>query len=457
MVRFDAHAPGTSSERWATDPRLLGLPDLELDDVNQLVVVAAHPDDETLAAGGLIATCSQRGIPVQVVVVTDGGGSHPRSSTHTVERLRDLRDAELRSAVRRLAPEAGIVQLGLPDGGIEHEPDRLRAALDDLFSRVDAGALVVSTWAGDGHRDHRLVGEAVEAAASRLGLRSLGFPLWFWHWAEPDDAPWADSVSLRLGDVAAERKRLAVSEYRSQTEPLSSLPEDRRVLEPGVLEHFRRADEVFVTHRDASAAADATGAMPADYFERLYARRDDPWRFEERWYESRKRALTLGMLSRERYRTVLELGCSIGVLTEQLAARADRVLGLDISQRAVEIARARLGGSDGVELRQADVTRGLPDGPFDLIVVSEIGYYLDTAALDALIDRITSSAAPDADILVCHWRHPVADYRLTGDQVHARVLDRLPTPRLAAYLDDDVAIDLYSGDVASVARRTGLA
>ena len=137
-----------------------------------------------------------------------------------------------------------------------------------------------------------------------------------------------------------------------------------------------------------------TDTLPGGYFDALYARHDDPWGFETRWYERRKRAITLASLPEERYATVLEIGCSIGVLTEQLAARCASILAVDISQQAVDRARARLRQQGHVTVERADVGRRFPERHFDLVMLSEVGYYFDPDSLDTLLERIENPGGP---------------------------------------------------------------
>ncbi len=115
--------------------------------------------------------------------------------------------------------------------------------------------------------------------------------------------------------------------------------------------------------------------LPADYFAKMYAAQSDPWDFESRWYEQRKYALSAAMLPKPRYRRAFEPGCSIGVLTEKLAERCDSVLATDIVPAALESARARLTGRDA-EFRLWALGDDWPDETFDLVVISEVGYYL---------------------------------------------------------------------------------
>jgi len=200
----------------------------------------------------------------------------------------------------------------------------------------------------------------------------------------------------------------------------------------------------------------ADSGLPREYFEDLYERRDDPWRFATRWYEERKRAMTLGVLPRRRYASVLELGCSTGLITEQLAARADAVLALDISQGAVDIARNGLRHLDNVRVERADVRDGLPPGSFDLILVSEVAYYLAQHEVVALAAEIRSRLAPSAEVVLCHWRWPVDDYPLSGDDAHIILRSGLALDRIVRHEEQDLLLEVLSSDRRSVATREGL-
>jgi SAM-dependent methyltransferase len=192
--------------------------------------------------------------------------------------------------------------------------------------------------------------------------------------------------------------------------------------------------------------------LASAYFDAVYARHDDPWRYRDRWYEERKRDATVAALIRRRYRRALEVGCSIGLLTERLAERSDDLLAVDIAESAVDQARARLGDRARVERR--DVVAGFPAGPFDLVVLSEVGYYFGDA-LDDVLAAARDALAADGELLACHWRHPVADYPLSGDAVHAR-LPELGLTRLVRHEEEDFLLEVWSRESDSVARREGL-
>ncbi len=156
------------------------------------------------------------------------------------------------------------------------------------------------------------------------------------------------------------------------------------------------------------------GNFDAHYFDTLYQKDPDPWHFRSSAYEKSKYAETLRALPREHYRHALELGCSIGEFTRRLAARADRVTGVDTSLVALDEARHACAGLDNVELIQAQLPDGDWERPFDLIVLSEILYYLDIAGVERLACRL-KDCAPQADMVLVHWTGET-NYPLGGDE-----------------------------------------
>jgi len=201
-------------------------------------------------------------------------------------------------------------------------------------------------------------------------------------------------------------------------------------------------------------------AMSADYFDQMYAAADDPWGFTTRWYEQRKYALTLAMLPEQRYASALELGCSIGVLTEQLAARCDELLAVDVAAAAVAAAACRVAGRPQVSVAQRAVPAGWPAGDFDLIVASEFLYYFGGDGLREVLELCRGALRPGGTLLAVHWRHPVAEYPRTGDSVH-QALAALPgLARLAEHREPDFLAEVFQrrdGPAVSVAQATGLA
>lgn len=162
----------------------------------------------------------------------------------------------------------------------------------------------------------------------------------------------------------------------------------------------------------------ADRSLAPDYFDRVYAAKADPWDFETSVYEADKYTETLAALPRPRYRRALEIGCSIGVLTEQLAERCERLLAVDVSEVALDIARRRCAGLPQVEFARMQIPAAYPDGLFDLVLLSEVGYYWSAADLKRAHDAIVASLEPGGELLLVHWTPPVHDYPLTGDDVH---------------------------------------
>ena len=197
--------------------------------------------------------------------------------------------------------------------------------------------------------------------------------------------------------------------------------------------------------------------LPPSYFADMYAGAEDPWGFRTRWYEQRKRDVTLAALTRPHYRRAFEPGCSIGVLTAALADRCDEMVAADVDERAVTTARDSLAPLGNVRVERLSLPQEWPDGMFDLVVISEVAYYLGSPELEQLLDRAVGSLAPSGTLLAYHWRHPVPDYPATGDEVHHRLLARPELDQAVSHLEEDFRLDLLTlGSAPSPARREGL-
>jgi SAM-dependent methyltransferase len=193
----------------------------------------------------------------------------------------------------------------------------------------------------------------------------------------------------------------------------------------------------------------------------MYAVDPDPWGFADRWYEQRKYALTLAALTRQRYRSVFEPGCSIGVLTAQLALRCDRLLAVDLVDTAVQNARRAVGdlpdGSAEVVVERWDAHEDWPTETFDLIVVSEMLYYLDPPDARRFMDQAAGHLDADGELLLVHWRERVPEYPMTGDEAHALAIATRGLDVQASYEDDDLVLHLLAPTGAtSTAHREGL-
>lgn len=158
-----------------------------------------------------------------------------------------------------------------------------------------------------------------------------------------------------------------------------------------------------------------TASLPPDYFDAAYAADPDPWNFAASPYERDKYAATLDALPRPRYAAALEIGCSIGVLTASLGPRCDALLALDVAEAALAQARARCHDLPGVRFTRAQVPGEWPEGRFDLILLSEVVYYLDAGDVAGLADRVRASLLPGGDVVLVHWTGET-HYPLTGDE-----------------------------------------
>jgi SAM-dependent methyltransferase len=197
-------------------------------------------------------------------------------------------------------------------------------------------------------------------------------------------------------------------------------------------------------------------SVATPYFDQLFAHSDDPWAFRQRWYERRKRALTLAMLTRAHYASIFEPGCANGELSAELAPRGDRLLCCDTSMAAVTLAQARLKDFSHADVQQRRLPQQWPQASFELIVLSELCYYLDHDDLCGLIDCALASLTAGGQILACHWRPHIEGCPQTADQVHALLQQRLGLPRLAHHHESDVLLDLWGRDGTSVATLEGL-
>lgn len=203
-----------------------------------------------------------------------------------------------------------------------------------------------------------------------------------------------------------------------------------------------------------------TTRLPDGYFDRMYATSADPWQLQERWYERRKFAITLALLPHPRYRHAFEPGCSVGVLTEQLARRCDHVTAADIVPAALDATHHRLsraGGRRRVTLLRRSLDEAWPSTDFDLVVLSEVGYYLNASALREMLDRELPRLTNGATVVAAHWRHRVPDYPMTGDRTNDVIAATPGLYQIGGYRDDDVAIDVFdTASPVSVAARTGV-
>ncbi len=166
----------------------------------------------------------------------------------------------------------------------------------------------------------------------------------------------------------------------------------------------------------------ADNSLPEAYFNEVYRAREDPWDFETSPYERDKYAVTVAALPRRQYRSGFEIGCSIGVLSYMLADKCEHLLSVDIAEAPLAKARVRLQDKAQVTLQKLIVPDEFPEQEFDLVMMSEVGYYLSMPDLQRLQQQIVNHLEPAGHLLLVHWTPYVPDYPLTGDEVHESFL-----------------------------------
>ncbi|WP_286914689.1 MULTISPECIES: PIG-L deacetylase family protein [unclassified Pseudomonas] len=192
----------------------------------RLVLLAPHPDDEILMAGGLLAGLQGREQDLLLISATDGEGSHPDSPTWTEHRLRRQRPLESRHALQQLDLDLNQLdwrRLHLKDGALPRDEAFLVNHLNQLLRPDD---LLMTTWRGDGHCDHEALGRAAAQAAQARKVQLVEVPVWAWHWAQPDDPrlPWPRAHRIALEEARLARKRQALAAHHSQLEPDQGRP-----------------------------------------------------------------------------------------------------------------------------------------------------------------------------------------------------------------------------------------
>lgn len=221
------------------------------------------------------------------------------------------------------------------------------------------------------------------------------------------------------------------------------------------------------------------------YFDVLYNDNSDPWQYQTRWYEKRKRDICLAILPQSQYKHGIELGCGNGVLSELLAQRCHALVSIDGNQQAVQLAKERLADLPHVKVIQgvipnrllnlkASIMEAYPlsddtstnKPPFDLIVVSEILYYLSPNDIDKVIAWAQQNLAIGGTLLCCHWRYAIDGFTMTGETVHQRLNDafkfannekhQIAFNHQSQIIDSDFLLDVWQRSPSSVAMQENL-
>lgn len=244
-------------------------------------------------------------------------------------------------------------------------------------------------------------------------------------------------------------------------------------------------------HTDTDAHSDTYSET---YFDALYSDNTDPWEYQTRWYEKRKRDMCLAVLPQAQYGNAIELGCGNGVFSELLARRCQALVSIDGNNNAVQLAKQRLEGLSHVKVIQgiipsslltlkdtllsaypllenslSDDDRLANKPPFDLIVISEILYYLSPKDIDTVIAWIKQNLAINGTLICCHWRYPIDGFDMTGETVHQQLhqafngsanesnAEHQPAfTHQSKLIDTDFLLDVWQHTSASIAEQENL-
>lgn len=179
------------------------------------------------------------------------------------------------------------------------------------------------------------------------------------------------------------------------------------------------------------------------YFDTIYTDNSDPWQYESRWYEQRKRDVCLALLLQPQYQNAIELGCSNGVFSERLATRCHHLTCIDGHPKAVELAKQRLAQQPHVKVIQGLIPAALPQSSYDLIVISEILYYLALTDIEQVISWLKKHLVKNGTLLVCHWRYSIDGFSMDGNKVHELLRQELSYAHHVKLCDTDFLVDLW--------------
>ncbi len=231
---------GTPEPEWLTWLASQSWPQVAFD-IDRLVVVAAHPDDEILGAGGLVHAAAANGIEVVTICASDGHATHPGSP----EQLANRRHLELDAASMLLGldlPRWG----GLHSGTLEQYPDRLDAMITDaLDDRPGARNGLLAVWDHDGEADHEAVGQAAMRVAKPRGIQLWMYPIWLWYWAHPGDAnvPWHRVQTIGVSPIVMAVKNAAARSFAEQKRPRNADDNPQPILGSSITSHLLRGTE----------------------------------------------------------------------------------------------------------------------------------------------------------------------------------------------------------------------
>lgn len=183
-------------------------------------------------------------------------------------------------------------------------------------------------------------------------------------------------------------------------------------------------------------------------FDAVYRADPDPWGVATHWYERRKRQVVLACLRAERYGTAWDIACGTGALAADLARRCDAVVATDGSDVAVRLARAELRDLANVTVSRLTLPSGASETPVehaDLIVISEVLYYLDTPDRAATLELADTVSDQGTELLLAHWTPRPHDGWASGQGVHKeslRLLTGIGWRHALSHVDEQFVADV---------------
>ena len=247
---------GTPESQWRESGRLDLQRPLGPLTADRIVIVAPHPDDEVLGAGGLIQWGVEEGVEIKILAVTDGERSYPWLDPSQSRALARRRIDETTEALRRLGcTNSTVERLEVPDGQVAHCWSQLS---DRLAATLRPSDWCVAPWRHEGHPDHDVCGEVAREVSASSRARLLSYMVWTWHWARPDDGniPWSACRQLALSRRQRARKRWATSAFETQISGSGTLFFEEPVLPASVLRRFWRPYEMFIDESEIGVDID---------------------------------------------------------------------------------------------------------------------------------------------------------------------------------------------------------
>jgi protein-L-isoaspartate O-methyltransferase len=182
--------------------------------------------------------------------------------------------------------------------------------------------------------------------------------------------------------------------------------------------------------------------MERSYFEEMYSDSPDPWGFGDSWYEHRKYDLTIASLTRHHYRRAFEPGCSIGVLSARLAERCDELVAMELLPSVAERAGTRLRDVPGAHVVPGSIPGDWPGGVFDLVVLSEVAYYLTDTGFDCMLRKLRGSLENGGTLVSVHYTLPT-NYPLPGLEVGRRLRELDWLTQAGQYLEESFELLVF--------------